>query len=178
MYKEHPRQEPNSDPSGKKALSYLPVMLLCILAVVAMVASRATHKWAWPFNSLPLLIWIVVVTTCQRRWPALGNPAVLLLGIGYGALAGVGAAALLNSVITAAMTNQYYRYPYDSAAFAIILLLSIILFLGLAIIDYVKFRWKPLWVRLATALVAFFPCMLTAMHIMAYFEEVLRQYVS
>lgn len=157
---------------------WIGVLFLCILAVIAMWASRATHEWAWPFNFLPLLIWIVVVATCQRRWPALGNPVALLLGIGYGALAGVGAAAFLNSLITAAMTNRYYRYPYDSAAFAIILLLSLLLFIGLSTFDYVKFRWKPLWVRIATALVALLPCTLAAMYIMAYFEGILSQYVS
>ena len=157
---------------------WIGVLLLCVLAVVAMWASRATHEWAWPFNFLPLLIWIVVVVTCQRRWPSLGKPASLILGIAYGVLAGVGSAAFVLSVMTTALSDPYYRHPYDSAAFAIILLLSLLLFIGLAIFDYAKFRWKPLWVRIATALVALLPCTLAAMHIMAYFEGILSQYVS
>ena len=153
-------------------------LFLCLLAVAAMFASAATHKCAWTVNCLPLLIWSAVIAICHRRWPSLGNPAALFLGIGYGLLAGVGAAALLNSFFTAVLADPYYRHPYDSAAFAIILLLSLLLFISLMIFDYVKFRWKPLWIRLASALVTFLPCELMAIHIMAYFEGVLSQYVS
>lgn len=153
-------------------------LFLCLLAVAAMFASAATHELAWTVNCLPLLSWSVVVAACQRRWPSLGNPAALILGIGYGLFAGVGAAALFNSFYTAVLANPYYRHPYDSAAFAIILLLSLLMFISLAAIDYAKSRWKPLWIRIATALVTFLPCMLMAIHIMAYFEGVLSQYVS
>lgn len=153
-------------------------MLLCLLAVVALFASVAVHDLAVPFNCVPLLIWSAVIAICKRRWPSMGNPVAVILGIGYGALAGVGGASFFLSLITAAMTNRFYRYPYDSAAFAIILLLSLILFIGLAVFDYVKFRFKPLWMRIVTALVAFLPCMLTAMHLMAYFEDKLRHLVS
>lgn len=152
--------------------------LLFLLAVVFFVTSLEVHDLGWLFNCLPVLIWAVVIAICQRRWPSLGNSAAVILGIGYGALAGVGAAALFLALLTAAMTDRYYRYPYDSAAFAVILLLALILFVALAVVDYVKLRWKPLWVRIVTVLVTFFPCMLMAMQIMAYFEGVLSQYVS
>lgn len=151
-------------------------LLLCLLALIPF--SLSVHKISCLINCLPLLIWAAVVVICQRRWPSLGNPVAVILGIGYGALAGVGAAAFFLSLMTAAMTDSYYRYPYDSAAYAIILLLSLILFTGLAIVDYMKFQMKPLWVRFVTALVTFMPCTLTGMHIMAYFEGVLSQYVS
>lgn len=159
----------------KKWIGILP---LCLLAVLALWASNVTHEWAWPFNFLPLLIWIALVALCQHRWPSLGNPVALLLGIGYGALAGIGAAAFLCSFLTDAFSSPYYRYPYDEAAYAIILVLASIAYIALAMFDYVKFQWQPLWVRIVTASVAFLPCILTAIHIMAYFEGILSKYVS
>lgn len=157
---------------------WIGTLLLLLLAVASIFTSITVHEWAVPFNCVPLLVWIIVVTTCQRRWPSLGNSAAVIFGIAYGALAGIGTMAFINSLLNTMWSSPYYRNPYDSAAYGIILLLSLILFISLAIVDYVKFRYNPLWVRIATAMVAFLPCMLMAMHIMAYFERVLSQYVS
>ena len=157
---------------------WIAILLLSLLAVAFLFASIAVDDLAWLINCVPLLIWILVIAIGQRRWVSLGNTGAVVMGVLYGALSGVGAAALFLALLTAAMTDQCYRYPYDSAAFAIILLLVIVLFIGLVVVDYVKFRWKPLWVRIVTVFVTFLPCMLTAMQLMAYFEEKLSHFVS
>lgn len=154
------------------------VLSLCLLAVVFFFASLAVHDYAWLLNCLPLVVWILVLVIGRCRWVSLGSTEAVGMGILYGALSGAGAAALFLALLTAAMTDRYYRNPYDSAAFAIILLLVLILFIGLTVVDYVKFRWNPLWVRIVTVCVTFLPCMLMAMQLMAYFEKILSQYVS
>ena len=151
---------------------------LGLLAVAAIYSGIAVHEWAVPFNCLPIAVWVAVILLGQRRWASLGDPISVILGLMYGALAGTGGGAFFLLVITAAMENRYYRNPYDMMAFSIILLLTIILFVVLAIVDYVKTGFKPLWVRLVTVLVTFFPCMLMAMQIMAYFEEKLSHLVK
>lgn len=157
---------------------WIVILPLCLLTGVALCSSMMVHKYAWLVNCLPLLIWTVAVAAGQYRWPALGDPAAIIFGILYGAFAGAGAAAFLSSAMLVMLANRYDRHPYDSAAYAIILLLSLMMFLALAIIDYTKFRWHPLWVRIVSALVTFLPCMLTALNLMAYFEGVLSRYVS
>lgn len=153
-------------------------VLLCLLAVVAAFAGAVVHKMAIPVNCLPLLLWAGVIALGQRRWPSLGDPVAVGLGMVYGALAGVAGAAALNGILTAALSDRYYRYPYDSVAYGVILMLSTVLLIGLAIADYFKLGLRPRWVRVVTALVTFAPCMLMAIHIMAYFEGILSRFVS
>lgn len=153
-------------------------ILLGLFAIAAIYSGMAVHEWAVPFNCLPIAVWVVVILLGQRRWPSLGKPAAVILGMVYGALAGAGGGAFFLLLVTSAMTNRLYRHPYDMAAFGIILLLTLILFLVIAWVDHAKTGCKPLWVRLTTALVAFFPCMLMAMQLMAFFEEKLSHLVK
>ena len=157
---------------------WMGVFLLSILAIVFFFVSMAVEDSAWLINCVPLLIWILVIAIGQYHIEPLKNNTAVVIGVLYGGLSGVGAAALFLALLTVVMTDRYYRYPYDSAAFAIILLLVIVLFIGLVVVDYVKLRWKPLWVRIVTVLVTFLPSMLIALQLMAYFEKKLSQYVS
>lgn len=150
---------------------------LALLAVAAVYFGVKVHEWIVPFNYLPIAVWVAVLLLGQRRWPALGNPATVILGMVYGGLVGVGAGAGFLLMLTVALTDRYNRYPYDTAAFTLILLLAMLLFLAVGWIDYRKTGWRSFWVRVATALVAFFPSMLLAMHLMAYFEEKLSHFV-
>lgn len=154
----------------------VPVCLL-LVAIGGIVYSDHIHLPPWIVSG-PAILWSVFLLLGYSRFSVLQNWKGILFGLLYGAVGAVGCAAGLSLAITVAFSTAHLKHPYDSGAYAVILVISGLLLLTLAILDYCMCQIKPFWLRFVTAAVAFLPCMLLAAKTMDYFEEVLSHYVS
>lgn len=156
---------------------FCPVALM-ILAALAAPFSVFLGFPALFINCLPPVIWSLFLLLGYARWEPMQNFKAVFLGLLYGVGGAVAAAAFFVWFTATVFATPYMRYPYDSAAGAILLILFGLLLVGLAIFDLCKYGMKPFWLRLVTALVTVAPATLLSLCVMEYFESVLSQYVS
>lgn len=157
---------------------YLCPAALMILAALAAPFSVFLGIPALLINCLPPVIWSLFLLFGYTRWEPLRNHKAVFLGLLYGILGAVAAAAFFVCFTATVFATPYMRYPYDSAAGAILLMLFGLLVVSLAIFDYCKYGMKPFWPRFVTALVTIAPATLLSLWVMEVFEGILSQFVS
>lgn len=166
----------NAAVAAKKRL-VCPIALFVLAAVAAPVSVYFADLAIW-INCFPPVLWGLFLLLCHARWKLLQDHKAVFLGLIYGILGAVAVASFFVWVTANVFATPYMRYPYDSAAGGILLVLFGLLVLGLAIFDYCKYGMKPFWPRLVTALVTVAPATLLSLCVMEYFERILSQYVS
>lgn len=154
-----------------------PISLFVLAAVAAPISVYLAHMAVW-INCIPPVLWGLFLLIGHGRWKALQDHKAAFLGLIYGILGAVAAASFFVWFTANAFATPHMRYPYDSAAGGLLLVLFGLLILGLAIFDCCKYGMKPFWLRLVTALVTVAPATLLSLYIMEYFERILSQYVS
>lgn len=157
---------------------YLCPVALIILAVLAAPVSVLLRFPAIVINCLPPVLWSLFLLFGHAHWESLREHRALFYGLLYGILGAIAASAFAVWFWANAFATPHMRYPYDSAAGAILLALFGLLLIGLAIFDYFKYGMKPFWPRFVTALVTFSPAALLSLCVMEFFEGILSAYVS
>lgn len=154
-----------------------PIALFVLAAVAAPVSVYLADMAVW-INCVPPVLWGLFLLLCHGRWKVLQDHKAVFLGLLYGILGAVAVASFCVWFAANAFATPHMRYPYDSAAGGILLVLFGLLVLGLAIFDCCKYGMRPFWPRLVTALVTVAPATLLSLYVMEYFERILSQYVS
>ena len=154
-----------------------PAALFMVASLAVPLSAFLSEVAIW-INSLPAVLWGMFLLLGYNRWEPLRDHKAIFFGLLYGLLGAVAAAAFLVWLSANVFATPYMRYPYDSTAGGILLVLFGLLVLGLAIFDYCKHGMKPFWPRLVTALVTVAPATLLSLSGMEYFERILSQYVS
>lgn len=154
-----------------------PAALFMVAALAAPLSAFLSDVAIW-INGLPAVLWGMFLLLGYNRWESLRDHKAVFLGLLYGILGAVAIASFFVCVTANVFATAHMRYPYDSAAGGILLVLFGVLVMGLAIFDYCKYGMKPFWLRLVTALVTVAPATLLSLWVMEYFERILSQYVS
>lgn len=156
---------------------FCPVALM-VIAVLAVPLSLFHGIPALLINCLAPVIWSLFLLFGHARWEILQDFRELFLGLLYGILGAGTAASFLVWATAIAFATPHMRYPYDSAAGAILLVLFGLLAIGLALFDYFKYGMKPFGPRFVTALATVAPATLLSLWVMEFFEGILSQFAS
>lgn len=156
---------------------FCPVALM-VIAVLAVPLSLILGIPALLVNCLPPVIWSLFLLFGHARWEVLRDFRALFLGLLYGILGAATAASFLVWATAIVFATPHMRYPYDSAAGAILLVLFGLLAIGAILFDYFKYGMKPFWPRFVTALATVAPATQLALWGMELFEGILSQFVS
>lgn len=153
------------------------IALFVLAAVAAPVSAYLVDLAVW-INCFPPVLWGLFLLLGHARWKSLQDHKAVFLGLLYGILGAVAVASFFVWFTANMFATSHMRYPYDSAAGGILLVLFGLFVMGLAIYDFCKYGMKPFWPRLVTALVTVAPATLLSLCVMEYFERILSQYVS
>lgn len=157
---------------------YVCPVALMVIAALAAPLSVFLGIPAILINCLPPVIWSLFLLFGYPCREPLRDFKAVFLGLLYGILGAITAAAGLVWATAIVFATPHMRYPYDSAAGAILLVLFGLLALGLALFDYFKYGMMPFWPRFVTALVTIAPATLLSLCVMEIFEGILSQLIS
>lgn len=156
-------------------------LLTLLLAVAHIWMPFAANPWNWVVNFLPLVTATALVLWRGKKPGVFADTVAILLAAVQGVLWGIAAAAALG-LFGCSWAPWYHEYPYDKAAFGIILLLSVLLIAVIFVMDMLKhdeiFGGKRMALQFGITVSLVLPVCVPAMKLMEYCEGILSQFVS